>query len=271
MPDWLTSLLNSPMAAIVLRLSLIVLLALVALQILRILIRQVDRRLTHTALNHEHLGRLRTLTQAARSLASILILVIFGLMFLTALNIDIGPLLAGAGLIGLALSLGAQSLIKDFIGGVLIFFEGNFAVGDVIKVGDASGEVERITLRATYLRDFEGRLFTIPNGDIRMMSNMTNDWARAVVDLSVSYEADMSTVIHALEAAAQRAQVDEIIKDDLLELPQAAGWIALKDSTVQVRLTAKTRPGKQWDVTNVLRRYAIEALRAEGVRVGVPT
>ncbi len=187
------------------------------------------------------------------------------------IGLDIGPLLAGAGLVGLALSLGAQTLIKDYIGGLLILFENQFAVGDVIKVGEVSGEVERITLRVTYLRDIEGRLHVLPNGDIRTVSNLTAGYSRAVVDLNVDYDADMQKVSRALEAAAGRAQADETLKADLLEPPQAFGWIAFKDWAVQVRLMAKTMPGKQWKVMMALRQYALEALQAEGVRVALPT
>jgi len=137
-------------------------------------------------------------------------------------------------------------------------------------VGEVTGGVERITLRATYLRDIEGRLHIVPNGDIRLVSNLTAEWARAVVDLNVGYEADVSKVLQTLEAAVARAQEDEAIKADLLEAPQALGWISFNDWAVQVRLMAKTKPGKQWGVMMALRQYAVEALQAAGIRVALP-
>ncbi len=237
---------------------------------IRLAAGQVERRLTKTVTDAERLARLKTLVGAGRSVATGLVFLIVTLMALNAVNIDIAPLLAGVGVAGLALSLGAQALIKDFISGVLILAENQFAVGDVIKVGDVSGSVERITLRATYLRDLEGRLHIAPNGDIRLVSNLTADWARAVVDLNVEYQADMGKVMRALEAAAQRVQEDDQIKTGLLEPPQALGWIGFKDWSIQVRLVAKTAPGKQWDVMMALRRHAVEALHAEGVRVALP-
>ena len=191
-----------------------------------------------------------------------------GLMVLHALAIDILPLLASLGVASLALSLGAQTLIKDMIGGLLILIEDQFAVGDVIRVGEVSGEVERITLRVTYLRDLEGRQHIVPNGDVRTVSNLTAEWARAVVDLDVGYEADMAAVMRALRAAAEQVAGDAALKADLLEAPQALGWVAFKDWAVQVRLQAKTAPGKQWGVMTALRQQALEALRAEGVVVG---
>lgn len=267
----MTAALSSPALASLLRLALIVLLALLAHWGVRLAVRQLARRLERTIADSDRAARLKTFLFAGRSLASILVAIIAGLTALRVLDIDIGPLLAGAGLVGLALSLGAQTLIRDYIGGFLILLENQFRVGDVIQVGDRTGSVERITLRATYLRDLEGRQHLIPHGDMRILSNVTKDWARAVVDLNVAFDADFSKVLRALEAAARRAQEDETIKADLLEPPQALGWIGFKDWAVQARIMAKTRPGKQWGVTMVLRQYAVEALHAEGVKVALPT
>jgi len=266
-----TAVFSSPTLANLLRLALIVLLALLAHWGVRLAVRQLAGRLERTIADPERVARLKTFLFAGRSLASVLVAMIAGLTALRVLDIDIGPVLAGAGLVGLALSLGAQTLIRDYIGGLLILLENQFRVGDVIQVGDRTGSVERITLRATYLRDLEGRQHLIPHGEMRILSNVTKDWARAVVDLNVAFDADFGKVIRALEAAARRAQEDETIKADLLEPPQALGWIGFKDWAVQVRIMARTRPGKQWGVMMVLRQYAVEALHAEGVKVALPT
>ncbi len=127
---------------------------------------------------------MKTIVHITRSGLFITLLAIFILILLHSLGINITPVLTGAGIAGLALSLGAQSLIKDFLNGMLILIEGQYYVGDTIQVGALNGEVERITLRATYLRDIEGRLHVIPNGEIRTLSNLTTSWARAVVDLT---------------------------------------------------------------------------------------
>ena len=260
----------TPFVPLILRLALIVALTLCARWGLRLAARLMERRLGKTVPNPERLARLQTLVLVGRGAMWALILLMAGLMALHTLGVDATPLLAGAGVAGLALSLGAQTLIKDFIGGILILVENQFSVGDVIKVGEVTGGVERITLRATYLRDIEGRLHIVPNGDIRLVSNLTAEWARAVVDLNVGYEADVSKVLQTLEAAVARAQEDEAIKADLLEAPQALGWISFNDWAVQVRLMAKTKPGKQWGVMMALRQYAVEALQAAGIRVALP-
>jgi small conductance mechanosensitive channel len=270
MPDGLSSILDPSTIATLLRIVVIVGLAVIANSLVRMLTHQVEGRLIASTINREHQARIRTFIQLARSVTYVVVLIIAALMILTALHIDIGPLLAGAGLAGLAITLGAQSLIKDFIGGASILIENPFGVGDVIAVGDVSGEVERITLRATYLRDIEGKLHIVPNGEIRVMSNLTTRWARAVVDLNVAYESNMDAVLRALQTAADRAQADENIKPHLLEAPQAMSWIGFKDWAVQVRVMAKTLPGKQWGVAMVLRQYAVEALQSEGVRVAIP-
>jgi small-conductance mechanosensitive channel len=270
MPEWLSSARNLPLVVTALRIGLIALLALLAVWSLRRVGRRAIHRLEETTPDPERLARLKTLVQVGRGVAYIMVLVVAGLMAMQALSINIAPLLAGAGVIGLALSLGAQTLIKDYIGGILILIENQFTIGDVVKVGNASGSVERITLRATHLRNYDGTLYVVPNGDIRLVSNLTAEWARAIVDLNVDYQADMGKVIRSLEMAAQKAQADGTIQPDLLEPPQAVGWIGFNDWAVQVRLVAKTKPGQQWSVATTLRRYAVEALQAEGVRVAIP-
>ena len=270
MPEWVTSLFASPTTAVVLRLALIWSLAVIAGLGLRRLSRQTEKRLSRIAMSHEHLAHLRMLIEVGRSVTAILVFILAGLMTLNIFGVDIGPLLAGAGLASLALSFGAQTLIKDFISGVLILIEGQFIVGNVISVGNVSGEVEHITLRATYLRDLEGKQHIVPNGEIRIMSNLTNSWARAIVDLNVAYDADMGKVMHALKIAADQAQSDESIKAYLLEPPQPVGWVSFKDWAMQVRLMAKTLPGKQWGVATVLRKYALTALRDAEIAVALP-
>ncbi len=258
---------GAQLAATVLRLGLIGLLAVLAWRGLQWGASQAIRRLEKPEATAEQLDRLRTLVHVGRGAGYALILTIAGLMALQALGVNIAPLLAGAGVAGLALSLGAQTLIRDFIGGILILVENQFTIGDTIQVGAVTGNVERITLRATYLRDAEGRLYVVPNGDIRLVSNLTVGWARAIVDLNVDYRVDMNKVLHALEAAAQTAQADPAIQASLLETPQAVGWIELKGRAVQTRLMAKTTPGQQWAVAMALRRYAVEALQAAGIEV----
>jgi small-conductance mechanosensitive channel len=256
---------------IALRLILVVILALLARLLLRVTARRVEKHVLAEELDPERQQRLRTIVELGYNVTFVTLLLVTFLIVLATLNIDIGPLLASVGIAGLALSLGAQSLIKDFIGGALIFIENQFSVGDVIAVGDVAGGVERITLRATSIRDLQGRLHVVPNGEIRILSNLTADWSRALIDLRFAYNTDMAAVHQGLQSASERAQADEGIKEWMLEPPQLVEWSNLTDWGIQVTVMVKTLPGKQWGVMMKLRQYAVEALHAQGVEVAVPT
>jgi small conductance mechanosensitive channel len=201
-----------------------------------LILRSTKRRLKESDVSGERLQRLTTLTNAGQSIGHVLIFLIVLLMILHELNINITPILASAGVVGLAFSLGAQTVIKDYLGGVLILIEDQFGIGDVIAVGQFSGVVERITLRATYLRDIEGKLNLIPNGDIRSVSNLTMQWAQVVVTINVDYEADLEHALHTLEEAARLVQSDEKIASAIVETPYALGWNGFTDWAVQMQL-----------------------------------
>lgn len=262
--------LNPVMIATVFKIALLLLLALAARWGVYFVFRQAEKRMEGALIGLHRLPRIQTLLRLARGIAQVLILILAGLMILQSLDINITPLLASVGVVGLALSLGTQTLVKDYIGGLLILVENQFDVGDVIQVGEVSGTVEQITLRATRLRDLEGRLYTVPNGDIRTISNHTIGWSRAVVEFNLDYDSDIQEAVRILEKASQQARDDPEIKDDLLEPPQASGWVGLKDWAVQVRLMAKTKPGKQWQVASRLRQYALDALHSAGILVATP-
>ena len=270
MPEWLQTLLTSQALATLLQIAVTVALAFLANALVGVAARRAEARWLRGAADAERQARLRTLIDTGHSTLTVIIVVITMLMVLYSLDINIAPLLAGAGVAGLAISLGAQTLIKDFIGGALILSEDQFHVGDVIQVGDVSGVVEDITLRATYVRDLQGKLILVPNGDVRQVSNITRDWARAVVDLYVAFDADVGAVVQALESAAQRAQADDAIKPLMLEEPQVAGWSGFNEWGVLVRVMVKTAPGQQWTVETALRRYALDALHVSGIRVALP-
>jgi small conductance mechanosensitive channel len=237
---------------------------------LQLVLRGIERRLKKSSMSGERLERQITLLRAGRSIGRILIILITVLMILNELGIDIRPLLAGAGVVGLGISLGAQTIIKDFLGGVILLVENQFTIGDVISVGLLTGTVERITLRATYLRDNEGKLILVPNGDIRTISNLTTQWAQAVVTFNLDYETDMKKVLHILEDAIRQVQSDQEIASAILESPYALGWTGFSDWAVQAQIIAKTRPGKQWPIARVLRKAALEGLQKAGIRLAVP-
>ena len=186
------------------------------------------------------------------------------------LGINITPIIASLGVVSLALSLGAQSLIKDYIGGLMILFEDQFRVGDLVDIEGNAGTVEQITLRYTQLRDLDGRLTFISNGEVRIVTRAAYDWARVIVDINVSYDADVGSVVQVLESAMLKVKDTPGISEDLLEVPVIQGWNSTSAWGVQVRLSAKTKPNRKPDVAAFVRRFALEALREANIQVVSP-
>jgi small-conductance mechanosensitive channel len=238
--------------------------------LMHLVLRRLENRTKYINIGKERVARLKTLFQIGRSIGHLVIFIVTLLMVLHELGINIAPILASAGVVGLAFSLGAQTIIKDFLGGVVILTENQFKIGDVITIGQTTGTVEHISLRATYLRDSDGKLNLIPNGDIRTISNLTTHWAQVVVTFNVDYEADMERALKALEESARLVQSDEKIASAILEVPYALGWTGFTDWAVQMQVIAKTQPGQQWVVARALRKIALELLQKEGIRVAVP-
>lgn len=252
------------------RITLTLLFGLAAMILLQLGMRGVDRGLRKSIASRERLERLITLTHVLRNISQVVVVLIFLLVILHQMGINITPFLASAGVVGLAFSLGAQTIIKDYLGGMLILVENQFSMGDIIAVGPVTGTVERLTLRATYLRDAEGKLNLIPNGDIRTVANLTTQWAQALVTFNVDYEADLDRALAALELAVQDAQSDEEVSADLLEPPKTIGWAGFTDWGVQMQILAKTKPGKQWQVGRSLRKMGLAHLEKAGVRIAIP-
>jgi small-conductance mechanosensitive channel len=205
-------------------------------------------------------------------LNSVALVVITTFAALTILNtfVPIGPLLAGVSVIGLAISFGAQSLVKDVITGTFILLEGQFGIGDVIRVGEASGLVEKLTLRTTMLRDGEGVLHIIPNGEIKMVSNLTKTWSRAVVDVGIAYREDVDRVIAVLRDIGKQFQHEDQWAPLLLDPPEVLGVQALAESSVIIRMQVRTLPLKQWEVARELRRRIKKRFDEDGIEIPFP-
>jgi small conductance mechanosensitive channel len=214
--------------------------------------------------------QLVTLVQTIQWILNVLLVVSALLMLLSEFGIDIAPLLAGVGVAGLALSLGAQSLIKDLIGGLLILIENQYAVGDSIVVGAASGKVERITLRTTQVRALNGDLYVVPNGEVRVLANQTRDWSQVVVDVGVAYEEDLDRALTVLEESVVAFAQNPSFEPDLLEPPRVLGVNSLGDSAAMVRIVVKTQPGRQWAIGRALRKFLLAACEQEGVSLPYP-
>ncbi|HEU4954257.1 MAG TPA: mechanosensitive ion channel family protein [Gemmatimonadales bacterium] len=211
----------------------------------------------------------QTISQLLRSVGRLLVISI-ALLLTFNVFIDIGPILAGAGILGLAVSFGAQSLVKDFLSGFFILFENQFAIGDVIEAGGKSGTVEKMTLRVVILRDLKGTLHIIPNSEIKVVSNMTRGWSRAVVDVGITYEEDIDRALAVVRDEAAQFSTDKLWGAQLdgpLEVP---GIESLSDSAVVIRTLIKTQPGSQWTVAREFRRRLKKRLDREGISIPYP-
>jgi small-conductance mechanosensitive channel len=270
MPAQIESILTLPIVDGLAKLVLLILVLLVFGRALEGAVRAIERRLEGQVVDVDRRRRLDTLLRAGQGTVTVVVLALGLAMALELFGFNIAPLLASAGVAGLAISLGATTIIQDYIGGIIILSEDQFRVGDVVEIGGVAGEVVRMTLRATYLRDAAGKLYTVPNGNVRLISNVTRDWARAVVDLTLEYETDPARLDGAMQSVMERLKADPSINTFLLGDPETISWSNLTEWGVQMRVMAKTLPGKQWAVARVLRRYTIEALQSQGLRLAYP-
>ncbi len=255
------------------RILIIILASLLGYRLLRVISRQIERlvEVEEYAAVDEREQRVKTLTTILRGVGLVLIVAIAAVMILSELGLDVSPIIAGAGIVGLAIGFGAQTLVKDIISGFFILLENQFTIGDVISVGGISGGVEKMTLRATFVRDLEGTLHIIPNGEIRILSNKTKGWARAMVDLGVAYKEDVERVLAILERIGQEMWQDEGYRPILLEEPAVSGVEELGDSAMTLRIMVKTQPGKQWEVSRELRKRIKETFEEEKIEMPYPT
>lgn len=240
---------------------------------LKLLLRRIERSVepTEGGLLSVQEQRAKTLLSLVRSIGIVVIVVLMIFMVLGALGINLGPLLAGAGVIGLAVSFGAQSLVKDVISGLFILFENQYGVGDVIRLDPAvSGTVERMTLRVVVLRDVHGVVHIVPNGEIKRVSNLTRTWARAVLDVGVAYREDADEVMEVLRELGRELQEDPEWKHYLVDEVTVPGIESFGESSVNIRIMAKTVPLKQWDVARELRRRIKRRFDEEGIRIPLP-
>ncbi|MCX5886647.1 MAG: mechanosensitive ion channel family protein [Proteobacteria bacterium] len=209
--------------------------------------------------------RTETLVHIFETTGKVFIIIIAIFMVMKELGMDITPLLTGAGIAGLALGFGAQSLVKDFLSGFFILIENQFRVGDVIKIGEFSGVVERISLRTVVLRDLGGNVHVIPNGEVKAVTNMSYEWSRAVVDIGVSYREDVDRVMNILEDVGKSMMEDATLKEVILEKPVVIGINDFGDSQVKLQVLVKTVPLKQWEVGRDLRKRIKAAFDREGI------
>lgn len=213
--------------------------------------------------------RAETLGSVLNNTARVLAMVFFLLMTLQEFGVNIGPLVAGAGIAGVALGFGAQSLVKDVISGFFLLMENQFGVGDIISVDEKhTGTVERMTLRVTQIRDSEGKAHFIPNGSVVRVVVLSKEFSRAKVDVGVGYDTDIDAATELLTRIGK--ELAEAWPDRVLEPTQVLGVEDLGESAVTLRTLTKTAPAKQWEVARELRRRILMAFREAGIDIPYP-
>ncbi|MEV6625746.1 mechanosensitive ion channel family protein [Amycolatopsis sp. NPDC051106] len=208
--------------------------------------------------------RAQTIGSVLKSMATFLVYGLAFILVLGELGINLGPIIASAGIIGVAIGFGAQNLVKDFLSGIFMMVEDQYGVGDVVDVGEASGTVESVGLRITTLRDLKGTVWYVRNGEILRVGNSSQGFAVAVVDVPLGYSADVERATSVLGEAASAATESDLLKDNILEPPEMLGVESVTPEGLQLRLTVKVRPGKQWAVQRALRAQLLAALEEAG-------
>jgi small conductance mechanosensitive channel len=218
----------------------------------------------------EHIKRARTLGRLMKNALTALVLGIATLTILRELNVDVMPVLTGAGIVGLAVGFGAQTLVKDLISGFFLILDDNVRVGDVARINGTGGLVEEINLRTIVLRDHEGTVHVFPNGSITTLSNLTKDFSYAVVDVGFTYREDTDRVVDVLREVATEVAADAAIAPNVLAPVEVQAVEAFGNGQMTVRVRIKTRPLTQWDVGRELRRRIKKAFDARGIEMPDP-
>lgn len=211
--------------------------------------------------------RAETLGAVLQSFGRAIIFVIAGLTILGEFDIDLGPLLAGAGIVGIAIGFGAQTLVKDFLSGVFMLLEDQFGVGDQIDAGEASGVVEGVSLRTTRLRDVQGTVWHIPNGEIKRIGNKSQEWSRAVLDVAIAHGSDIARAQDVMKTVADDLWHDENWSPVILAEPEVLGVEGIGTTGITLRLSVRTRPGDQLPLQRQLRAGVTEAFLREGIQM----
>lgn len=214
--------------------------------------------------------RMDTLDQLGGNVLQFLIVAIAGLMILGRLGFDIGPAVAGIGVVGIAVGFGAQSLVRDYLNGALILLENQFARGDVIRAAGVAGTVEDFTLRRTTLRDLDGVVHTVPNGEIKVASNLTRTWSRINQDVTVAYGTDIDRAIEVVDQVGREMADDPVWRRRVLEPPRVGRVEALAEYGVTLKILGSVRASDQWVASGDFRKRLLEAFRTNGIEIPRP-
>jgi small-conductance mechanosensitive channel len=254
------------------KLVVILVLAFIFVRLLGLITRKLvalsEKRSAHGTIRAQ---QVRTITGVVRSVGVFLIVFFTGMTALKdGFNINIEPLLASAGIAGLAIGFGAQTLVKDVINGFFILIEDQFEVGDTIRAAGVTGAVEEITMRRTTLRDGDGTLHIVPNGSIQIVSNMTRDWSQVTLHVATDYSENSDRVVEVLKELAKDIYNDPAFKDDIVAEPQVPGIERVRGNEVDYLMLVKVRPGKQYNVARELRRRIKDTFEKNNIKAGAP-
>ena len=253
------------LARVLIRIGIILAIAWGMLTLSRKLIPMLRIQLQKHADDPEQVKRLETLGRVTRYIAAVIITLVTGMLVLTELGISIAPILASAGILGLAIGFGAQSLVKDYFTGFFLLLEDQIHVGDVVQVAGLGGLVEEVTLRYIRLRDYEGTVHYVPNSTVTTVSNRSRGFAFAVVDVGVAYREDVEEVFQAIREVAAAMRADTVLGPLIIEDLDLAGVENWADSAVMIRFRIKVKPLQQWTV----KREFLRRLKAEFNRLGI--
>ncbi len=256
------------------RIALIVVIALIVYYIVRNMIpRAVERVMaTHMRGKPEEEISKRCDTLSGVFIKTVAVIIFIGSAFsvLAELGVNIAPALAGFGIVGVAVGFGAQSFVKDVIAGLVILMENQYGVGDVVKVADVTGQVQSVDIRKTVLRDGDGAVHYVPNGEIRVSSNLTKELAKVNMSVSVGYNENIEQVMSVINRVGTTMAAEHAWKSSILTPPKALWVESLGDSGVVIRIAGDTKPTRQWDVAGELRKRLKEAFEVEGIEMPFP-
>lgn len=214
--------------------------------------------------------RATSLGAVLRSITSLVVYTMAVIIALGEFGISLGPLVAGAGIVGVAVGFGAQTLVRDFLTGVFMLVEDQYGVGDVVDLGEASGTVEAVNLRTTRLRDVHGTVWHIPNGEIRRVGNKSQQWARAVLDVEVAYDTDLAAAAEVIKRVADSVWQDHLENATVLEEPEIWGVESFGANAIAIRLVLKVEPGEQWATSREVRKRLKAAFDEAGIEIPFP-
>jgi len=253
------------------RIFVIVIISFIIIRIVRVLInRSRDKIVMNAEDDIERSKRTETLAGLIEKTVRAIVLIAAALMTLQALGINIGPLLAGAGVVGLAVGFGAQSLVRDVISGFFILLENHMNVGDVVGIAGERGLVESINLRVTTLRDLSGNVHIIPNGEIAVVTNMTKEYSRALLEIGVAYKENVDEVMQVMKDVADELAKDPEFNYRFLEPMEMLGLDSFGNSSVNIKARITTRPLEQWNVAREYRRRLKNTFDEKGIEIPFP-